>query len=375
MNVVNFVRWANDLPPASALPHAGSVWLEWRNWDDFGWKVTFVAYVPVSGKWESPGTMSLSLLDRQSAQPVRNTWDAMRQHQNTPNPEESLDLDWYASLGSSLDYYVWFQTHDAIDLLIALADLMIPNAPLARWRRYEVFGSAFGRGSDIDKVLTEATDLITGARPDLVDLSFRYAFTPDGEAPPVEVAIRFDPTSRPRRRVSVIVGPNGAGKTSLLFAIAADFARFSDQGARERFIRPPKRIISRQVIVTNNPFDLPRRSVLPEAPSLSVVGLRYSPPAWDQALRSWEQENQHEAKEKKDSAWIEWLWNRFPSPEALRREAPAARLSEPDHADLQILRDVRQDWSRVLDGIIRVRLSFDDAQAALRNSHSSSASS
>lgn len=351
MDVVNFVRWSRDLPDAALLPDATTIWLEWRNWDDYGWMVTFVPYVPVGGRWETPGEMVLSLLGREDGQPVKNTWNVMRGEETVPVAQESLDPEWYASMGRSLDYYSWFARRDAVHLLEAIADVMVPGAPLVRWRRFQVFADAFLRGSDTQKVLNEATDLITGARPDLVDLSFRYAFTLEGTPPPVEIPIQFDPTTDPQRRVAVLVGPNGTGKTSLLFALASDFAQFSEADSRARFVRPPRRLISRQVVVTNSAFDLPRRSALPQCASLSIVGLRYSPHPWERSLQMWEKDNQDETGEDREAAWMDWLWNQFPSPSALRRET-VTRLSEPQRADLEVLRDERQDWSKVLDGII-----------------------
>lgn len=339
---INFIRWQRDLPEHHQVGAHSGIWLEWRNWDDAGWMIRFVAYVPGDRGWVNLGQVVIAVREIESGDVYANTWRALGGDRNHPPPTlESLDMDYITSMGTTMDYYQWFVRHD-YDFLIELADINLPQAPKRRWAPLSVIQNGFLRGSAAKKVFAEVPSLFDHSRPDKLNLSFEYATPIHVGEPPARIAVTLDPREDFPRRVNVIIGPNGAGKTTLLYNVARDLAEFAEgEQPPSRIVQPPQRAISRQIIVSNSPFDRSRWRELEGRRSIAFVGLTYLQEGTASSVPD----------DLEGDAWAQWLAATFSNRDSLV-DALIPRVAQPNAAALASLLDDRQNWRVVLEGIL-----------------------
>lgn len=203
-----FIFRAN--PPGEDRRRQKQAYLVYDNWDDYGFKTSFGAFLfDASGtRHELGGVKFLQKGMTGDKAPV-------------PDQFESLDQTW-CSLGMSREYYLTLLEVDAVtrtEYLKAVRDCAFDPAIFQEFRNEEGMGASLLRNVSYRDAELSFPAILQG-HSELTPFKFEFVF-PSGileETEIVEFAV--EPYSKPPTNIHVIIGRNGVGKTRLLAGMA-----------------------------------------------------------------------------------------------------------------------------------------------------------
>ena len=244
-----------ELPKGTKLEYP-NVKLVQDNWDDYGYKTTFVA------------TLNL----RRNKKIEIGTVKVMRNDQGSgstkmpKSPFKKLSRH-YASLGSNLDYYENLYTQ-RIEIykpyLDGLRDVAFNDGIKARFEDLEAFRVSLLRFSGSERTVADAAKLFSPRTPRKrsnrgFTVSFKTSLAQ--EASPLLITFDFRRRKNLPTRVNAVIGYNGTGKTRLLSNMAVVASGYGYKTKDEiiqrsvgRYVRTPPRFKT-VIVVSYSAFD------------------------------------------------------------------------------------------------------------------------
>lgn len=205
---IYYTRWGN----ASDFIHPNSLYLEDRNWDDYGYKTTFYLYY-FTEKEEKKfiGEVKILNIDK------NNTADAINK-----GGIDSLD-DNFISLGQSKEYYKNIKNLNIRNILYKLRDWsQYSEDKKKKFKDLKGFGCSLLREWEASYILENIENLLE--QDNEINLNIKFIYSKKLPGADKEHQIEFDFTRKDvlPHRIFVLIGKNGVGKTEILGNLAKD---------------------------------------------------------------------------------------------------------------------------------------------------------
>ena len=202
-----------------------AAYLEYDNWDDFGYKTLFSLTVfDDQGNKHTIGNVKISFLGQDQGKTIDGMPD---------NVETTLPDNFY-SLGQDADYYKnLVEKLSQIDrefLLRALGDVVFDKGKLRVAENESAFGSSFLRNVSSSSIEHQFARILRGEAP-LTEYDFFYEKAENSQYSGIKVEFSVNPNKKPSSNIHILIGRNGVGKTTLLNNMVD--ALISDRGSVE----------------------------------------------------------------------------------------------------------------------------------------------
>ncbi|MHA5498403.1 AAA family ATPase [Pseudomonas aeruginosa] len=179
------------------------------NWDDFGFKTTFLLkFFDSTGLEISVGNVKIAY----HGQP--QGWTSER----IPDQFEILDSHFY-SLGQDPEYYknlvLHFTPDEREQILFALGDVVRYPDRLAMANSNQAFGTSLLRNINPTTISHQYTRILRGEAP-LTPYNFAFKKTATPRSAELQIDFAVVPESTPPTNIHILIGRNGVGKTTIL---------------------------------------------------------------------------------------------------------------------------------------------------------------
>lgn len=224
-----------------------------NNWDDYGFKTSFVITCRLNGEIvELPGLRLLVGGAQTSTKALNKLRD---EGWNGVFPIPDVD---YVSVPGEITFYEQIEgalgIEVAIDVALALRDAsylvhVIDDADAKALVDSEGFRNSLQRERASTQAYMDGWRVFERQAIAVLDLGFQFENV-FGKATTLE--LKFQPRTRLPHDVNVLIGPNGYGKSQLLHQIVKDWISPSDEVERG-FVEKPN--LSQLVVVSYSPFE------------------------------------------------------------------------------------------------------------------------
>jgi predicted ATPase len=205
------------------------VYLEFDNWDDFGYKTLFKLLIfDEDGKQHEMGNVKIAFIGQNQGR----TFDSLPEKHlvETQLPEK------FYSLGQDADYYknlFKLPTNVRDELLRALRDIVFDESRMASIENEPAFVTSLLRDVAISSIEQQFTRILRGDAP-LTKYDFFYEKGKSEKYSGIKIKFSVNPDEKPTSNIHVLIGRNGVGKTTLLNnmvdALISKQADISDTG-------------------------------------------------------------------------------------------------------------------------------------------------
>lgn len=188
-----------------------SAYLEYDNWDDFGYKTLFKLLIfDEYGKKYEIGNVKIAFIGQKQGRTIDSLPEKLL-------VETQLPENFY-SLGQDADYYKNLTILPAETrgvLLSALGDIVFDQARLALVESEPAFVTSLLRDVAISSIEQQFTRILRGDAP-LTKYDFFYEKEKNDKYSGIKVEFSVNPDEKPSSNIHILIGRNGVGKTTLL---------------------------------------------------------------------------------------------------------------------------------------------------------------
>lgn len=233
-------------------PSEDIVYLVRDNWDDFGYKTTFIVeYVDTSGKTSEVGAVRVGRFK------LKDRYDI-----EMPTVFEQLDVSFF-SVGANREYYEALKKLGPsvrTAVLSRLRDVAFDDTLFDAALKEEITTKSLLRFTSVFSVRGQFRRLAHGGNA-LSPFSFEFQrpAMPGSEVRPQSLNFKVEPDSKPPSNIHVLIGRNGVGKSHCFVSMANTIVGRPDSNPRGKFIEHapenPEDVFANLVLVAFSLFD------------------------------------------------------------------------------------------------------------------------
>lgn len=252
MKVVYLGRPSHRTNPPPQL-EGDTIELLSNNWDDFGYKTSFVVTCRMKGEIVELPVLQLLIADALTSSKVldrklKEGWDGVFPIPNENYISVPIDITFYEQIEGTLGIDV------AIDVAKYLRDAsylvhVVDDAEAKKLVESEGFRKSLQRERASNQAFLDGWRVFERQGIAVLDLGFRFENV-FGKVTNLE--LKYQPRNRLPHDINVLIGPNGHGKSQLLIQMVKDWISPSDTSDLG-FVAKPN--LSQLVVVSYSPFE------------------------------------------------------------------------------------------------------------------------